>query len=182
MKTLTIALLAVMLAQPVAATEAAKSPFESRMEFWVRDGGEWRCDNPDYKPDTEQAKEFGYKFVWALHRRAVLLEIFGEFDGGRGRITFWHNTAAWHPVEKRVVMTHLGVGGAVLHGWEDMPDADTREHEFRGVAPDGSDFRFRDIARITGPDTHESTSFQWQDGRWVEQRKMLWRRVNEAKP
>ena len=181
MRTFVLVLLASALAFTARAEAAAKSPFESRMEYWVRDGGEWRCDNPDYKPGTEQAKEFGYKFAWALHRRAVLLEIFGEFDGGRGRITFWHNTAAWHPGEKRVVMTHLGVGGAVLHGWEDMPDENTREHEFHGVAPDGSEFRFRDVARITGPDTHESTSFQWKDGGWVEQRKMQWRRVKGPK-
>ncbi len=160
----------------LAAQEAKTPAFVERMNYWVRDGGEWRCANPDYKPGTDQAKEYGYKFTWALHKRAVTLEIFGDFDNGR-RITFWHNLSSWHPVEKRVVMTHLSVGGAVLHGWEETPDADTRAHEFKGVGPDGSEMRFRDIARVTGPDTHESTSFAWENGKWVEQRKMQWRRV-----
>ncbi len=88
--------------------------------------------------------------------------------------------SAWHPVEKRVVMTHLSMGGAVLHGWEEMPGENTREHEFKGVASDGSEFRFRDTARITGPDTHESASFKWENGAWVAQRKMQWRRVKVA--
>lgn len=164
----------------LSAAEPGTSLFVERMEYWMRDGGEWRCPNPDYQPGTEQPREYGYRFQWALHQRAVTLEIFGEFDGGRGRVTFWHNLAAWHPGEKRIVMTHLGVGGAILYGHEEMPDPDSREHVFRGVAPDGSEYRFRDIAKITGPDTHESVSFRWQDGGWVEQRKLVWQRVRPA--
>lgn len=155
------------------------SPFVAQMDYWVRDGGEWRCANPDFRAGGEEAKEFGYRFAWGLHRRAVMLEIFGEFEDGR-RITFWYNVAAWHPGEKRVVMTHLGLSGAVMHGHEEMPDENTREHEFTGVGPDGSEFRFKDIARITGPDTHESLSFRWENGSWIEQRKMQWRRVRPA--
>ncbi len=176
---LTAVVAALGLVTGLFAQGGKPPPFVERMDYWVRDGGEWRCDNPDYKPGADQAKEFGYKFAWALHKRAVTLEIFGEFEDGR-KITFWHNLSAWHPVEKRVVMTHLSMGGAVLHGWEEMPGENTREHEFKGVAPDGSEFRFRDIARITGPDTHESASFKWENGAWVAQRKMQWRRVKVA--
>lgn len=159
-----------------AAPPPKPRPFVTQMEYWVRDGGEWCCANPAFKEGTDQAKEFGYKFAWTLHKRAVTLEIFGDYPDGN-RITFWHNVSAWHPGEQRVVMTHLGVGGAVLHGYELMPDEQTREHVFAGVGPDGSEFKFRDIAKITGPDTHESTSYQWKDGAWVEQQKLSWRRV-----
>ena len=154
-------------------------PFVEQMEHWMRDGGEWRCDNPDYKEGTDQAKEFGCKFAWSLHKRTVTLGIFGDYPDGN-RITCWHHLLARHPGEHRVVMTHLGVGGAVLPGHELMPDEPTREHVFEGVKPDGSEFKFHDIARITGPDSHEATSFPWKDDEWVEPRKLTRRRVKVA--
>lgn len=109
------------------------------------------------------------------------LEIFGDFEDGN-RITFWHNLSSWHPGEKRVVMTHLGVGGAVLHGYETAAAENQREHVFEGVAPDGTEMRFRDVATITGPDSHESTTYQWKDGAWVEQQTLQWRRVPGPSP
>jgi hypothetical protein len=59
--------LLLMLSQTIAAQtglpRAESRTFTERMEYYIRDGGEWTSKNDDYTPDNQQAQSYTRK-VW----------------------------------------------------------------------------------------------------------------------
>lgn len=170
----------VLLAIAQSAAPTAIDPvemFTRRMDYYIRDGGEWTSPNPDYASNpSRQPHSYAYRWEWSLDRRIARLRIDGLGDGGL-RVTFWEAIVAWHPGEKRAVMTQVGSAGAYAAGAIDWADDSTAEIRLTFHDPDGAPWEFRELDTLAGPDQFHTVSYRRVDGAWVQQRASTWTRV-----
>jgi hypothetical protein len=166
----------LLFAQP---GDQGRETFTKRLDYYVRDGGEWTSPNADYKAGSGQPHSYGYQWEWSLDKQIARLRIFGAFDGDK-RATFWETIVAWHPTEQRALMRQIGASGAFADGWVAWPSEQSVEIRLTFVMPDGEIWAFREIDTIIGPDEFRTVSYRFKGGQWVEQQASSWKRVKKS--
>jgi hypothetical protein len=172
-----------MLSQTIAAQtglpRAESRTFTERMEYYIRDGGEWTSKNDDYTPDNQQAHTFRYRWEWSLGKRLAHLRIDGLFDGDR-QATFWETTVAWHPTDGQALIRQVGASGAYAEGTVHFPDEKTTEIRMTFYMPDGEIWAFREVDTVVGPDEFRTVSYRLREGQWMQQRGSTWTRRHRS--
>lgn len=175
---LTLAITLSLQAASSALPVADPAVFANRLDFYIRDGGEWRSANDAFKPGSDQPREYAYRWEWSLPRRFARLRIEGVFDNHK-RVTYWENMVAWHPIEERALMRQVGAGGAFAEGTLHFVDDNTLEIRLTFSVPDGEVWAFKEIETRTGPDEFRAVSYRLRGGKWEQQQTATWSRVKK---
>jgi hypothetical protein len=166
--------LATYAQRPAAGADS--HTFIHRMDYYVRDGGEWVSKNDHYKAGSEQAHSYRYRWEWSLGKRIARLHIDGLFDGDK-RDSFWESIVVWHPTDGRAVMWQVGAAGAYAEGTVQFTDDKTTEIRLTFYMPDGDIWAFREIDTVVGPDEFRTVSYRFKGGQWTQQGAATWTRL-----
>jgi hypothetical protein len=173
---------AMLIAAPLAQTTVARDreALLRRMDYLIRDGGEWSAPNRDYKPGAREARTFGYRWKWLFDQQVAHLEIFGVFDGDV-RATFWTTTVLWDATSAEGKMHQVGSNGTFADGTLSWTREGENEVRLTFVTADGEMWAFRETDTILGPDEFRTTSARLRGGQWADERNTIWKRVRKSK-
>jgi len=168
--------------EPISAADnlptMTRAEFNERMDYLVRDGGQWLAENPNYTAGDGSPVSFGYQFEWGPNRAYVEIEIFGraEYDTHQ---SYWKLLSAWHPESRRAEHFQVGAGGAVGTGIAYYPSETHEEILIEFVNPDGSRMYLKDVSETIDEDHFVSTSYlrSSPDEEWRESQVLNWERV-----
>jgi len=168
--------------EPISAADnlptMTRAEFNERMDYLVRDGGQWLAENPNYTAGDGSPVSFGYQFEWGPNRAYVEIEIFGraEYDTYQ---SYWKILSAWHPESRRAEHFQVGAGGAVGTGIAYYPSETREEILIEFVNPDGSRMYLKDVSETIDEDHFVSTSYlrSSPDEEWRESQVLNWERV-----
>lgn len=155
--------------------QAAKaSSLADQMAYYLKDGGQWRADNPDHVPGDGQPAAFGYHFEWTIPNHLAVVNITGIFESGE-EVLYWKVFTAWHPSKNKPVLYQFGNRGHLSHGEVQEEDGHW-VHAFSGWYANGQAFQFRDREIRLGPNQFRSETLVKQQGTWQVAQSLVWSR------
>lgn len=181
------AVLVASLSCPVQA--GPSTPADDLLPAWLlaewelrtEGGGHWVADNSANKSADEPYDAYGMEWTWGLGKKTLKGRLYAA-QNGKDVGTLFEYRLAWHPGEKKVLLTQYGSDGTFAFGAV-MPIGEKRTEALqRFYAPDGSTFQVGHRVEING-DEMRIQSFTVSDGGvWTARRSYLWKRVSQPPP
>ena len=151
---------------------------QDHMIYMTSGTGRWVADNSKYRSENESYEQYVTEWKWGVGKNSVSGRLF-SYRNGEETPNFWEYKLFWHPKEEKAILQQFGGNG--IYGVGEMSTLSTavqteRSVEINFYGPDGSSWK--DLHKIyEKKDEHETISFDFKQGIWVERRSYTWKKV-----
>jgi len=138
--------------------------------------GTWIADNSEYKSDEEPYEKYGLEWKYGIGNTSLIGRMFAYQDG-KEIGPFWQFRQYWDNESGQAVVLQFGWYGEIGAGTYRPLEDGSVEVIQNFVKPNGETRPVRHINKVAD-DHFSSTSFEMQDGEWVQDRSTyIWKKV-----
>ena len=174
------ALMFPLLTSSAAAQQQTKTEpswFADYLAFFTKEGGCWVASNAAYQSQQETTESYFVKWNYGVAKNGKHATLYG-IDKGQRTDNFWEIRVYWDGESQSVRVDQFGHHGIVGHASLVRTENGVMEQEMVFSLPDGRSWKDKHLIEMID-NQHKTTSFDWEDERWVQKRSYIWERCTQ---
>lgn len=150
--------------------------FLEQINFLIKGSGKWKAENPVYKNTDEWSiRYYGYEFEKGIEESTLKLRITGYIPSKLMKVIFWEGFYYWDYIKNRLSYISVNLNGQVAIGSSDSINVSLLVLSLTLTNKNGEITLHKDT-HLFSDDKIQSVSLKWEEGRWIKNSEMLWRR------